>query len=103
MRALDKMNEFLGFITQTYFPEFHTFPVLAKMGHLDLAYTAGASGSRNGYKRFAAAIGKKPASNSVTAEKAIASILCRPGTTGRRSRNPISSATPTAGSPSVGC
>ncbi len=58
-RALDKMNEFLGFITQTYFPEFHTFPVLAKMGHLDLAYTAGASGSRNGYKDFAAAVDRR--------------------------------------------
>ena len=59
MRALEKMDEFLGFITQTYFPEFHTFPVLAKMGHLDLAYTAGASGSRNGYKRFAAAVDRR--------------------------------------------
>ncbi len=59
MRALDKMNEFLGFITQTYFPEFHTFPVLAKMGHLDLAYTAGARGSRDKYKDFAAAVDRR--------------------------------------------
>jgi hypothetical protein len=59
MRALDKMNEFLGFITQTYFPEFHTFPVLAKMGHLDLAYTSGAEGSRKKYKRFAAAVDRR--------------------------------------------
>ncbi len=58
-RALDKMDEFLGFITQTYFPEFHTFPVLAKMGHLDLAYTSGADGSRNEYKRFAAAVDRR--------------------------------------------
>ncbi len=29
------------------------------MGHLDLAYTAGASGSRNGYKDFAAAVDRR--------------------------------------------
>ncbi len=58
-RALDKINEFLGFITQTYFPEFHTFPALAKMGHLDLAYTAGARGSRDKYKDFAAAVDRR--------------------------------------------
>jgi hypothetical protein len=38
------MNDFLGFITQTYFPEFETYPALAKMGILDLAYTAGGCG-----------------------------------------------------------
>jgi hypothetical protein len=59
MRALEKMDEFLGFITQTYFPEFHTFPVLAKMGHLDLAYTSGAEGSRKEYKNFAAAVDRR--------------------------------------------
>ncbi len=56
MRALDKMNEFLGFITQTYFPEFHTFPVLAKMGILDLAYNVGADDARFDYKETAAAV-----------------------------------------------
>ena len=59
MCALDKMDEFLGFITQTYFPEFDTFPVLAKMGHLDLAYTSGARGSRDNYKDFAAAVDRR--------------------------------------------
>ncbi len=53
------MNEFLGFITQTYFPEFHTFPVLAKMGHLDLAYTSGADEARFGYKRTTDAVFKR--------------------------------------------
>jgi hypothetical protein len=38
------MKGFLGFLNKTYFPQFHTFPVLAKMGHLDLAYTAGGRG-----------------------------------------------------------
>ena len=37
LQALDDMDDFLGFLNKTYFPEFHTFPVLAKMGHLDLA------------------------------------------------------------------
>ncbi len=53
------MKDFLGFLSKTYFPEFHTFPALAKMGHLDLAYTVGASGSRNGYKDFAAAVDRR--------------------------------------------
>jgi hypothetical protein len=59
LQALDDIKDFLGFLNKTYFPEFHTFPVLAKMGHLDLAYTAGASGSRNGYKDFAAAVDRR--------------------------------------------
>ncbi len=53
------MKDFLGFLNKTYFPEFHTFPALAKMGHLDLAYTAGARGSRGKYKRFAAAVDRR--------------------------------------------
>ena len=32
---------------------------MAKMGHLDLAYTAGARGSRDKYKRFAAAVDRR--------------------------------------------
>ncbi len=37
LKALADMKDILNFIRKTYFPEFHTFPVLAKMGHLDLA------------------------------------------------------------------
>jgi hypothetical protein len=59
LKALADMDDFLGFLSNTYFPEFHTFPVLAKMGHLDLAYTAGAEGSRKEYKRFAAAVDRR--------------------------------------------
>ncbi len=53
------MKDFLGFLSKTYFPEFHTFPVLAKMGQLDLAYTSGAEGSRKEYKDFAAAVDRR--------------------------------------------
>jgi hypothetical protein len=59
LQALSDMKDFLGFLNKTYFPEFHTFPALAKMGHLDLAYTAGARGSRGKYKRFAAAVDRR--------------------------------------------
>ncbi len=53
------MKDFLGFLNKTYFPEFHTFPALAKMGHLDLAYTARARGSRDNYPKFAAAVDRR--------------------------------------------
>ena len=56
-RALDRMKEFLGFLTKTYYPEFNTYPVLVKMGLLDLAYQRGARGARDFYPvrpRFAA-------------------------------------------------
>ncbi|MEE8226690.1 MAG: hypothetical protein V3R30_07710, partial [Kiloniellales bacterium] len=59
LKALADMKDFLGFLSKTYFPEFHTFPVLAKMGHLDLAYTAGARGSRDNNKDFAAAVDRR--------------------------------------------
>jgi GH24 family phage-related lysozyme (muramidase) len=58
-RALDRMKEFLGFLTKTYFPEFNTYPVLVKMGLLDLAYHAGAKGARKTYKDFAAAMDRR--------------------------------------------
>ena len=57
--ALDRMKEFLGFLRQTYFPEFETYPVLVKMGLLDLAYHAGAKGARKTYKDFAAAMDRR--------------------------------------------
>ena len=56
VRALADMNDFLGFITQTYFPEFETYPALAKMGILDLAYNVGADDARFDYKETAAAV-----------------------------------------------
>ncbi len=59
LKALADMKDFLGFLSNTYFPEFHTFPALAKMGHLDLAYTAGARGSRDNYPKFAAAVDRR--------------------------------------------
>jgi hypothetical protein len=59
LKALADMDDFLGFLSKTYFPEFHTFPVSAKMGHLDLAYTAGARGSRDNYPLFAAAVDRR--------------------------------------------
>jgi GH24 family phage-related lysozyme (muramidase) len=57
--ALDRMREFLGFLRRTYFPEFDTYPVLVKMGLLDLAYNAGARGARDNYKDFAAAMDRR--------------------------------------------
>ena len=54
--ALDKMNEFLGFLNPFYFPEFDTYPVLVKMGILDLAYNVGARGARDKYPAFVAAL-----------------------------------------------
>lgn len=58
-RALVRMREFLGFLRNTYFPEFDTYPVLVKMGLLDLAYHAGAKGARKTYKDFAAAMDRR--------------------------------------------
>ena len=57
--ALDRMREFLRFLRGKYFPEFDTYPVLVKMGLLDLAYHAGARGARDNYKDFAAAMDRR--------------------------------------------
>lgn len=57
--ALTRMRQFLSSLRGTYFPEFDTYPVLVKMGLLDLAYNAGASGARNSYKQFAAAMDRR--------------------------------------------
>ncbi len=60
IRALDKMDEFLALLVKPiYFPDFETFPVEAKMGHLDLAYTRGVRGTKDDYKRFAAAVRRR--------------------------------------------
>ncbi len=58
-RALVRMKEFEGFLRKPYFPEFETYPVLVKMGLLDLAYHAGAKGARTTYKDFAAAMDRR--------------------------------------------
>ena len=56
LEAVTKMREFLRLLNNTYFPDFKTYPVAAKMGHLDLAYNAGARGTRDHYPKFAAAV-----------------------------------------------
>jgi hypothetical protein len=57
--ALDRMREFLRFLRGTYFPEFDTYPVLVKMGLLDLAYQRGARGARDKYPEFTAAMARR--------------------------------------------
>jgi hypothetical protein len=58
-RALVRMKEFVGFLRGTYYPEFDTYPVLVKMGLLDLAYQRGARGARDFYPEFAAAMDRR--------------------------------------------
>jgi GH24 family phage-related lysozyme (muramidase) len=56
-QAMRDIDQFLGILgSANYFPEFHTYPVLAKTGLLDLAYNVGADEARYGYKRTTAAI-----------------------------------------------
>ncbi len=57
--ALDRMREFLRLLRNTYFPEFDTYPVLIKMGLLDLAYQRGARGARDKYPHFTAALARR--------------------------------------------
>lgn len=58
--AMDEMDTFLNIIkSPTYYPEFDSFPVLAKMGLLDLVYNRGAKGARDDYKRTTAAIRRR--------------------------------------------
>jgi GH24 family phage-related lysozyme (muramidase) len=55
--ALDDMDDFLRILRHPkYFPEFETYPALAKMGILDLAYNVGADDARFDYKETAAAV-----------------------------------------------
>jgi GH24 family phage-related lysozyme (muramidase) len=55
--ALKDMEEFLRILRHPkYFPEFETYPALAKMGILDLAYNVGADDARFDYKETAAAV-----------------------------------------------
>ncbi len=58
--ALKDMDNFLNIIrSSSYFPEFDSYPVLAKMGLLDLVYNAGALGTRDGYPRTTAAVRRR--------------------------------------------
>ena len=54
------MDNFLNIIrSSSYCPEFDSYPVLAKMGLLDLVYNAGALGTRDGYPRTTAAVRRR--------------------------------------------
>jgi GH24 family phage-related lysozyme (muramidase) len=56
-QAMRDIDQFLGILgSSNYFPEFDTYPVLAKTGLLDLAYNVGADKARFKYKLTTAAI-----------------------------------------------
>ena len=58
--AMDDMDDFLSIIrSATYYPEFDSYPVFAKMGLLDLVYNAGAKKTRDKYKRTTAAVRRR--------------------------------------------
>jgi hypothetical protein len=58
--AMDDMDTFLNIIkSPSYYPEFDSYPVLAKMGLLDLVYNAGAKRTRDEYKRTTAAVRRR--------------------------------------------
>ncbi len=60
LKALADMHDFLRILrSPNYFPDFDTYPVTAKMGILDMAYTLGAFGTRTGYPRFTAAVRRR--------------------------------------------
>ena len=57
---MDDMSDFLNIIrSPSYYPEFDSYPVLAKMGLLDLVYNAGAMRTRDEYKRTTAAVRRR--------------------------------------------
>jgi hypothetical protein len=56
-QAMRDIDQFLGILgSANYFPEFDTFPMLAKRGLLNLAYNVGAYKARFKYKLTTAAI-----------------------------------------------
>ncbi len=58
--ALDIMDDFQRIVrSRDYYPEFDSYPVLAKMGLLDLVYNRGAKGARDDYKRTTAAVRRR--------------------------------------------
>ena len=55
-QAMKDIDDFLNILKSSdYFPEFDSYPTLAKEGLLDLAYNVGADEARFGYKKTAAA------------------------------------------------
>ncbi len=58
--AKEDMGMFLNILKKgSYFPDFGTYPITAKMGILDMAYTLGAFGTRTSYPRFTAAVRRR--------------------------------------------
>jgi GH24 family phage-related lysozyme (muramidase) len=57
---LDDMDEFQRILrSKGYFPEFETYPIAAKMAILDMAYTLGAKGLREGFPVFTSAVRRR--------------------------------------------
>ncbi len=60
IQAMKDIDNFLKILrSRDYFPEFDTYPTLAKTGFLDLAYNRGAKGARDDYKRTTAAVRRR--------------------------------------------
>ena len=58
--AMDNMDDFINILkTGSYFPEFDSYPVTAKMGLLDMTYTLGANKLKNVFKKFTAAVRRR--------------------------------------------
>ncbi len=58
--AMEDMGIFLNILMKnSYFPDLGTYPITAKMGILDMAYTLGAFGTRTAYPRFTAAVRRR--------------------------------------------
>lgn len=58
--AMNDMDDFLSIIRgPTYYPEFDSYPPLAKMGLLDLVYNVGARRARDDYQRTTAAVRRR--------------------------------------------
>jgi GH24 family phage-related lysozyme (muramidase) len=58
--ALDEMDEFQRILrTNAHLPEFETYPIAAKMAILDMAYTLGAKGMREGFPVFTSAVRRR--------------------------------------------
>jgi len=59
-QAMRDIDVFLRIIrSPAYYPEFDTYPRLAKTGLLDLVYNRGADGARDDYKRTTAAVRRR--------------------------------------------
>jgi hypothetical protein len=59
-QAMNDIDEFLRILkSPDYFPEFDTYPTLAKRGLLDLAYNVGPDRARDEYKATTAAVRRR--------------------------------------------